>query len=444
MVLLKVMAASLDAESEPPVRGCDDAALLQFGSHPALATGQFSTETKGEINGETSGGITGTSERATCELADLDSGRCLGEGACSFCNLQGQNSTLPTNGFSFPDFKFLCEGFSACSLTQGSEGITFQDGGQVMVCKGAEACSFTWEVSNVGAICCSSVVERGMTCDSTIFQLGDTDACQNDVCCDGNKVCTNSTMNNVESLLCQGNLACSQSMFQIERDLYCNETSEGNPDNASSTCTQSTFTFSSDNTHAIDCLGNDVCSRSTFTLDSGSSSYMQCDSEAEGTLPGAGGACTGSVITIQNGACLDLNCTQPEDCVGLTVSEIGTGFCNWIGDENDPRRPEDCSASNETACGEVPRDPICCRDDPDCGSCCERTTTTSTPPFDPNTTTSTTTTEGNTTTTTSAVTTTTKTKTKKPYPYHRRIRRNRRQDRRQNRRQNRRNRRQYR
>ena len=66
-----------------------------------------------------------------------------------------------------------------------------------------------------GSVCCSSAND-GDTCSNSSFSLTVNDViCQNDVCCDGTRVCTNSTMSDVESLLCPW----SSCLFRLTGDL---------------------------------------------------------------------------------------------------------------------------------------------------------------------------------------------------------------------------------
>lgn len=382
----------------------------------------------------------GKALKAGCDVTLLNLGACIGNEVCVGCELIAPANDLPQAQLRFPAGELRCEGDRTCSQNVSSDPFNFRSAGQVMVCIGDETCKDIWRITNVGAVCCSSAND-GDTCSNSTFNLtADDMLCQNDVCCDGTRVCTNSTMDEVESLLCRGLLACSDSTVILQQDLYCNATSESNPSSSGSTCTDSSFTFEVNDTHVVDCLGDFVCEDSNFTFNSGSSVSFECDSEAAGT-GGGQGACNTATINLAAGVCMDLNCTQDDDCIGMVVNlNGGTCYFNVFFNETRPNFVDGCVATNETRCGPIPPQEICCRDDPSCGSCCvdaTSTTRTSESGLEPSS--SATTTAESTTTTT---TTTSTTKSKKPYPYHRRNRRNRREHRR-NRRQNRRNRRQH-
>ena len=144
--------------------------------------------------------------------------------------------------------------------------------------------------------------------------------------------------------------------------------------------------------------------------------------------PEGQGACNDATINLAPGACMDLNCTQNDDCIDLVVNLNG-GICwfNMFNQEIRPNFVNVCNKTNSSQCGPITPQEICCRDDPSCASCCvDVTTSTSESGQAPS----------------SSTTTTTTTKTKTIYPRNRRNRRNRREHRR-NRRQNRRNRRQH-
>lgn len=375
--------------------------------------------------------------RAGCNVTDLNNGACIGNDVCVGCNLPGAQGVLPQTEDFFPNREFRCEGNRTCSQVVDSP-FTFASAGQAMVCIGDATCTDVWFVSNVGAVCCSSAND-GDTCSNSSFNLTVNDViCQNDVCCDGTRVCTNSTMYDVESLLCRGLLACSDSQVILEQDLYCNATSESNPSSSGSTCSDSTFTFVVNDTHVVDCLGDFVCENSNFSFNQDSAINFDCDSEAPGT-GGGQGACNNATINLAPGACFELNCIQDDDCIGLVVNLFG-GKCyfNMFNQENRPNFVDVCDKFNSTGlspCGPITPQEICCRDDPSCASCCVdiniTTTSANGSGFPPTSSTSTTSTTSTTTTTTTTI-----------YPRNRRNRRNRREHRR-NRRQNRRNRRQH-
>jgi len=226
--------------------------------------------------------------RAGCDVDLLNQGACVGDDVCVGCDLPGANAVLPQQDNRFPNNELRCECNRTCSQNVSSATFKFASPGQVMVCIGDVTCTDVWKVSNVGAACCSSAND-GDTCSNSSFNLTANDAlCQNDVCCDGTRVCTNSTMDDVESLLCRGLLACSDSQVILEQDLYCNATSESNPSSSGSTCTNSSFTFVANDTHVVDCLGDFVCEDSTFSFNENSAISFECDSEAAGTGGGAG------------------------------------------------------------------------------------------------------------------------------------------------------------
>ena len=224
--------------------------------------------------------------RADCSLTMLNDGACIGDDVCVGCDLPGAQGILPQTELFFPNRELRCEGNRTCSQVVGSP-FTFASAGQAMVCIGDATCTDVWFVSNVGAVCCSSAND-GDTCSNSSFSLTVNDViCQNDVCCDGTRVCTNSTMSDVESLLCRGLLACSDSQVILEQDLYCKATSESNPSSSGSTCSDSTFTFVVNDTHVVDCLGDFVCENSIFSFNENSAISFECDSQAPGTGGGA-------------------------------------------------------------------------------------------------------------------------------------------------------------
>ena len=226
--------------------------------------------------------------RAGCDVNLLNAGACIGDDVCVGCDLQAGNAILPNNAQRFPNNELRCQGNRTCSQNVTSDTFKFGEAGQIMVCIGDVTCTDIWKVSNVGAVCCSSAND-GDTCSNSSFNLTVNDVlCQNDVCCDGTRVCTNSTMLDVESLLCRGLLACSDSQVTLEQDLYCNATSESNPASSGSTCTDSTFTFVTNDTHVVDCLGDFVCANSNFSFNENSAISFECDSEAPGTGGGGG------------------------------------------------------------------------------------------------------------------------------------------------------------
>ena len=226
--------------------------------------------------------------RATCDVSMLNAGACIGNDVCADCFLQGSLVALPNSGDPrFPNNELRCEGNRTCSQNASSPAFEFRETGQVMVCIGDVTCTDVWRFSNLGAVCCSSAND-GNTCSNSSFTLTPDDAlCQNDVCCDGTRVCTNSTMDEVESLLCRGLLACSDSEVILEQDLYCNATSESNPLSSGSTCTDSIFSFVVNETHVVDCLGDNVCEGSVFNFQDNQLISFECDSEASGTGGGA-------------------------------------------------------------------------------------------------------------------------------------------------------------
>ncbi|CAL1155992.1 unnamed protein product [Cladocopium goreaui] len=242
--------------------------------------------------------------RAGCDVDLLNQGACVGDDVCVGCDLPGANAVLPQQDNRFPNNELRCEGNRTCSQNVSSATFKFASPGQVMVCIGDVTCTDVWKVSNVGAACCSSAND-GDTCSNSSFNLTANDAlCQNDVCCDGTRVCTNSTMDDVESLLCRGLLACSDSQVILEQDLYCNATSESNPSSSGSTCTNSSFTFVANDTHVVDCLGDFVCEDSTFSFNENSAISFECDSEAAGT-GGGQGACNEATINLAPGTQLE-------------------------------------------------------------------------------------------------------------------------------------------
>ena len=345
----------------------DSATLLQSRSHQALAV-DFGP---------------------TCLQANLNNGTCVGDNKCFKCDLQGAQNLLPSDETRFPESRLLCDGDSSstCSLNTTSLPIRFLEASQVMVCKGTGTCRDEWKVENVGAVCCSSPSNVGQTCYFSSFALQNNTLCQSDMCCDGVQVCSNSTMNGVESLLCKGYLACSDSTVGLERDLYCNETSDVNlaPSLSGGTCSRSWFDFTNgeSNQHVVDCLGNGVCDGSFFTFDTNASVSMECDSNGGGM----GGACQNATITLAADVCLDLNCTQDVDCLNMVVNlNGGKCFFNNFGQQTRPNFVAVCTATNGTECGPIQREPICCKDEPDCGSCCAEpstTTITTESPFEP-------------------------------------------------------------
>ena len=229
----------------------------------------------------------GKALKAGCDVTLLNLGACIGNEVCVGCELIAPANDLPQAQLRFPAGELRCEGDRTCSQNVSSDPFNFRSAGQVMVCIGDETCKDIWRITNVGAVCCSSAND-GDTCSNSTFNLtADDMLCQNDVCCDGTRVCTNSTMDEVESLLCRGLLACSDSTVILQQDLYCNATSESNPSSSGSTCTDSSFTFEVNDTHVVDCLGDFVCEDSNFTFNSGSSVSFECDSEAAGTGGGA-------------------------------------------------------------------------------------------------------------------------------------------------------------
>eukprot|EP00438_Fugacium_kawagutii_P016395 Skav204941 [mRNA] locus=scaffold2911:37403:38617:+ [translate_table: standard] len=296
----------------------------------------------------------------------------------------------PSNNCTrFPENKLLCEGDTGttCSQLFDSLPIVYKESDQVLVCKGSRTCDGPWRVENVGAVCCSSTTDVGQTCDGATFKVQAAEPnCQNDVCCDGSLVCANANIEIADSLACKGFFACSSASVLLERDLYCNETSNANtaPGDSGHTCSNGLFVFNGtgpDPKHLVDCLGNDVCSFASliFWDDENASISMLCDSNVSGTDTGGGsveGACLSTSVVLGVDGCLDVFCVQDIDCEGMTVDTSAAGSeCFFVGDESFPFIPENCSVVNETQCGPIPPDDICCLDDPDCGSCCETPTT---------------------------------------------------------------------
>ena len=312
-----------------------------------------SHETLGVENSQKASSL-GSLSSQTCKVTDLNNGTCTGDFVCIDCKLDASNSTLPTDAQRFPEGRLLCQGDDTCSQLAESDPIEFRDPSQVMVCIGTRTCQDVWKVTNVGAACCSSSTDEGQACYNSTFELArSAPLCQNDMCCDGNQVCSNSRLTGIESLLCKGYLACSESTLSLERDLYCNETSDANPSSSTSggTCSDSSFSFIGGSQHVIDCLGN-VCDNSNFTFEVNSNSAMLCDSDARtgGGSGGSGGACSQVNLTLAPDACLALNCTQDVDCLGLTVTLNG-GQCFFLGNTTDPNYVDDCKATNESLGG---------------------------------------------------------------------------------------------
>eukprot|EP00438_Fugacium_kawagutii_P033740 Skav209656 [mRNA] locus=scaffold2126:61685:67598:+ [translate_table: standard] len=450
--LLFTVGASTSVLAEP---GCGDApALLQ--SHSSWQAPQALTAFASEAGGTKRQG-------PTCLITDLDAGECVGPDTCYACNFTAANQDLPTLGTRFPDSRLLCDGDTGttCSQLSDSLPIIYKESSQVLVCKGSRTCQAPWAVENVGAVCCSSPSDFGQTCDGARFVVNPAEPlCQNDVCCDGSLVCANANIDTAESLACKGFFACSSATVILEKDLYCNETSNVNTDPGDSghTCSSGQFVFDPlgvpDPKHSVDCLGNDVCSFATldFTPSINASISMLCDSNASGTDTGGGsteGACLGTEVILGTDDCLDLFCVQNIDCEGMTVDTSASGSeCFFVGDESFPNIPENCRVVNETQCGPVPPDDICCLDDPDCGSCCNApssstggeasstTSTTSTTEESSSSSSSSSSSFSSTTasTTSSSSFSSTTTKKKKPYSQYRRHRRYDRRHRRQHRR----------
>ena len=224
----------------------------------------------------------------------------VGNETCFNCNFNPPARTFPTEAPRFPEGRLLCQGNSGttCQMVE-NDAIIFRDSADYLACEGIGTCRNAWNIENAGAACCIGANDptEGQTCLSASIMLAPTGPCKNDMCCDGNQVCMQSTFSGLSSLSCRGYKSCSNVTVELERDLYCNVTSNvvEHQSQYANTCgglcdVTTSFHFLK-GPHVIDCLGNDACRWSTFVFEANSSISFECDSKAPGTPSFGANAC---------------------------------------------------------------------------------------------------------------------------------------------------------
>ncbi|CAL1150134.1 unnamed protein product [Cladocopium goreaui] len=267
--------------------------------------------------------------QAICDPDVLNSGRCVGDGACFGCVPASDGQKIPTDDINgFPTGFLLCENNPAvldaptCTISRESPfAYSFQNPKNYLQCTGSSAC-YNWRVKDFAALCCDGnsacrTDEGAQVTNEANFALTSGNPnCPPDVCCRGIRACSFLTnISGVSSAACSSSNACEQVTMFLSRDLFCSRRDA---------CKRGIFRFSAAGTgpskHCVHCFDMSVVD------DDSSGSRCFC----------SGAGCTNLVGP--------LTCETP-----LTVSPCGQDICK---EDRSPRAfcdrglrdPPDCSA----------------------------------------------------------------------------------------------------
>eukprot|EP00435_Cladocopium_sp_Y103_P047004 s464_g13.t1 len=293
-------------------------------------------------------------EARACDLAQLNSGLCLGTNTCQNCG-SGSDLDVPPGFDRFPQGFLKCEGQSACrNIGQGT--YVFKNGSDYWDCTQTNACRTAF-VRNAGAACFqgdSAGVEASIE-----LTTGDS-TCYHDVCCMSDRACQGVfAMTGVRSLICkegrasgtpQG-LSCYnfRAVAELTGDLICDGLQVCGSDVGAP---RRLATFSGDGQHNVLCRGERACENVVLESTSANATQLTCDGP---------GACAKSTFFSSGGGCLKLICLNG-GCVATTTTPSppaplrvlvpgGTCYC-----ESDS--PGACASLDGTGCGGT--DPLQC------------------------------------------------------------------------------------
>eukprot|EP00435_Cladocopium_sp_Y103_P073438 s288_g43.t1 len=303
LVMLQVLVASSDTQ-------CEDSAYLQrhLKASTDVALALSANQTKG----------------TSCTEDTVNSGRCKCEDdGCGVCYSCAPDSPveIPTDSSRFTLGSLLCEAIGTstatgepartCSITNGGT-FKFKDANDYLTCKGRGTCHNRWDVSNLGAACCSTDSLR--SCSRSQITFGDTGTCKHDLCCDGTDACWQSQFQKARRVSCRGQSACSENLqpdgssgsIEVAENLYCNRESL-----VSSTvgppCQLASFIFNAAGDHCVSCLGDLTCARSTLDFSGGGDGSITAECSGTST-------CAGSSFDVAYNSDLYLRCKGQNAC----------------------------------------------------------------------------------------------------------------------------------
>lgn len=300
--------------------------------------------------------------RAICDPDVLNSGRCVGDGACFGCVPASDGQKIPTDDINgFPTGFLLCENdpdvFEAATCTISTDSpfaYSFQNPKNYLQCTDSSAC-YNWRVKDFAALCCDGnsacrTDEGAQVTNEANFALTSGNPnCPPDVCCRGIRACSFLTnISGVSSAACRSFNACEQVTMFLSKDLFCSRPAA---------CRQGSFRFSAAGTgpskHCVQCLdaGSPTepfaqpCEESQMSFTAGNVE-LQC----------AFNTCGNSNISLSGSSCIHIKCEHIVSCGGMSVVDDDSSgsrcFCSGPGCGNLVGSLTCESPSTANPCGE--------------------------------------------------------------------------------------------
>ena len=299
------------------------------------------------------------SQGPNCPLNVLNSGDCVGDGACLRCEPPEDGQKIPSNDTNgFPNGLLLCVNdpppineAATCTIQRDIPfSYSFQNRNNYLQCTGPSAC-FGWRLKNFSALCCDGNQacrsdDRTVVPNEFVLVPGNPN-CHQDVCCRGIRSCSAGTIiSGVRSAACRDFNACEQANMSLSKDLSCSRPVA---------CRQGNFSFSSESSepgsHCVQCLDAgsprepfaQPCEESQMSFNAGNVE-LQC----------AFNTCNNSVISLSGSSCIHVRCEDSISCGGMAVNDDSSGnscFCSGPGCSNLVGTLSCNEPSTEAPCG---------------------------------------------------------------------------------------------
>ena len=193
-----------------------------------------------------------------CPLSVLNSGDCIGDGACLRCEPSEDGMKIPTNDSNgFPSGFLYCfndpppiNEAATCTIERNNiNSYSFQNPNNYLNCTGPSAC-FGFRLRDFSALCCDG--NQACRNDDRLVLPNDfrlvkgNPNCDQDVCCRGIRSCSNGAIiSGARSAACRSFNACEEAKMILSKDLFCSRPVA---------CRRGNFSFSGGGSHCIQCL----------------------------------------------------------------------------------------------------------------------------------------------------------------------------------------------
>lgn len=318
-----------------------------------------------------------------CPLSVLNSGDCVGDGACLRCEPSEDGMKIPTNDSNgFPSGFLYCfndpppiNEAATCTIERNNvNSYSFQNPNDYLNCTGPSAC-FGFRLRDFSALCCDGNQacrnDDRLVLPNEFRLVKGNPNCDQDVCCRGIRSCSNgAVISGARSAACRSFNACEEANMFLSKDLFCSRPVA---------CRRGNFSFAGGGTHCVQCLDAgsprepfaQPCEESQMSFKAGKAE-LQC----------ARNTCNNSVISLSESSCIHIRCEDSISCGGMAVNEDDSSgnscFCSGPGCSslvgtltcNEPSTAAPCG---ENICkSDGTPSAFCDRglaDPPDCSSC---------------------------------------------------------------------------